>query len=75
MFGCTDPDQVLREIMLCTKAFPDAFIRLVAFDNKRQVPQQVPNLEYNSPTRDEYVVVLVSNVVHAPTSVVLSLLQ
>jgi ribulose-bisphosphate carboxylase small chain len=37
MFGCTDPDQVLREISLCTKAFPDAFIRLVAFDNKRQV--------------------------------------
>lgn len=38
MFGCTDPDQVLKEINLCTKAFPDAFIRLVAFDNKRQVP-------------------------------------
>ena len=32
MFGCTDPSQVLTEIANCTKSFPDAYIRLVAFD-------------------------------------------
>ena len=32
MFGCTDPSQVLTEINNCTKSFPDAYIRLVAFD-------------------------------------------
>jgi ribulose-bisphosphate carboxylase small chain len=37
MFGCTDPSQVLREIDNCTKSFPDAYIRLVAFDQVRQV--------------------------------------
>jgi ribulose-bisphosphate carboxylase small chain len=37
MFGCTDPGQVLAEIANATKAFPDAYIRLAAFDNVRQV--------------------------------------
>nr|1UZH_C Chain C, RIBULOSE BISPHOSPHATE CARBOXYLASE SMALL CHAIN 2, RIBULOSE BISPHOSPHATE CARBOXYLASE SMALL CHAIN [Chlamydomonas reinhardtii]1UZH_F Chain F, RIBULOSE BISPHOSPHATE CARBOXYLASE SMALL CHAIN 2, RIBULOSE BISPHOSPHATE CARBOXYLASE SMALL CHAIN [Chlamydomonas reinhardtii]1UZH_I Chain I, RIBULOSE BISPHOSPHATE CARBOXYLASE SMALL CHAIN 2, RIBULOSE BISPHOSPHATE CARBOXYLASE SMALL CHAIN [Chlamydomonas reinhardtii]1UZH_J Chain J, RIBULOSE BISPHOSPHATE CARBOXYLASE SMALL CHAIN 2, RIBULOSE BISPHOSPHATE CAR len=37
MFGCRDPMQVLREIVACTKAFPDAYVRLVAFDNQKQV--------------------------------------
>jgi len=37
MFGCTDPGQVLTEIANCTKSFPDAYIRLVAFDSVRQV--------------------------------------
>jgi ribulose-bisphosphate carboxylase small chain len=37
MFGCSDPSQVLKEIDNCTRSFPDAYIRLVAFDNKRQV--------------------------------------
>lgn len=37
MFGCTDPSQVLKEIENCTKSFPDAYIRLVAFDQVRQV--------------------------------------
>ena len=37
MFGCTDGSQVLKEISACTKAFPDAYIRLVAFDASRQV--------------------------------------
>jgi ribulose-bisphosphate carboxylase small chain len=37
MFGCTDPDAVLKEIGLATKAFPDAYIRVAAFDNVRQV--------------------------------------
>nr|ACU32662.1 chloroplast ribulose-1,5-bisphosphate carboxylase/oxygenase small subunit [Auxenochlorella pyrenoidosa] len=37
MFGCTDPSQVLKEISNCERAFPDAYIRLVAFDAIRQV--------------------------------------
>nr|Q38692.1 RecName: Full=Ribulose bisphosphate carboxylase small subunit, chloroplastic 6; Short=RuBisCO small subunit 6; AltName: Full=rbcS4; Flags: Precursor [Acetabularia peniculus]CAA82266.1 ribulosebiphosphate carboxylase, small subunit [Acetabularia peniculus] len=37
MFGCTDGSQVLTEIQACTKAFPDAYIRLVCFDANRQV--------------------------------------
>ena len=37
MFGCTDGSQVLAEIAACTKAFPNAYIRLVAFDASRQV--------------------------------------
>jgi len=37
MFGCTDPGQVLKEIGNAEKSFPDAYIRLVAFDNVRQV--------------------------------------
>jgi len=37
MFGCTDPSQVIKEIAQCTKAFPNAYVRIVAFDAKRQV--------------------------------------
>jgi ribulose-bisphosphate carboxylase small chain len=37
MFGCTDGAQVIGEVEACTKAFPDAYIRLVAFDASRQV--------------------------------------
>lgn len=37
MFGCTDPIQVLREIDNATKAFPNAYIRMAAFDPLRQV--------------------------------------
>ena len=37
MFGCNDGSQVLKEITECTKAFPKAYIRLVAFDASRQV--------------------------------------
>nr|ADU33221.1 ribulose-1,5-bisphosphate carboxylase/oxygenase small subunit [Dunaliella parva] len=37
MFGCNDPAQVLMEIQKCSRAFPEAYQRLVAFDNKRQV--------------------------------------
>jgi ribulose-bisphosphate carboxylase small chain len=32
MFGCTDPVQVLREIDNATKAFPNAYIRMCAFE-------------------------------------------
>jgi ribulose-bisphosphate carboxylase small chain len=37
MFGCQDGAQVLAEVAACTKAFPDSYIRLVAFDNQKQV--------------------------------------
>jgi hypothetical protein len=37
MFGVTDPEQVLREIDDCRAQFPTAYIRLVAFDDLRQV--------------------------------------
>eukprot|EP00798_Chlamydomonas_sp_ICE-L_P013044 gene13044-3580_t len=37
MFGCTDPSMVLREIASCNRAFPNAYVRLTAFDNQRQV--------------------------------------
>ena len=29
--------QVLREVVACTRAFPDCYVRLVAFDNQKQV--------------------------------------
>ena len=37
MFGCQNGDQVLAEMANCTKAFPNAYVRLVAFDAVRQV--------------------------------------
>ncbi len=37
MFGCTDPSQVLKEVKACERAFPDAYVRMVAFDPVRQV--------------------------------------
>ncbi|XP_058067963.1 ribulose bisphosphate carboxylase small subunit, chloroplastic 3-like [Magnolia sinica] len=36
MFGCSDSSQVLDEINGCKKAYPNAYIRCLAFDNKRQ---------------------------------------
>lgn len=37
MFGCTDPMDVVREIEACKKEFPNAAIRVIAFDANRQV--------------------------------------
>jgi len=37
MFGCTDADQVLREVNNCSKAFSECYVRLVAFDPVHQV--------------------------------------
>jgi ribulose-bisphosphate carboxylase small chain len=37
MFGCNDASQVLAEIQECKKAYPDCFVRVLGFDNKRQV--------------------------------------
>ncbi len=37
MFGCSDASMVLREIEECKKAYPGAYIRVLGFDNVRQV--------------------------------------
>lgn len=37
MFGCTDSSQVLKEVEECKKEYPQSFIRIIGFDNKRQV--------------------------------------
>merc|ERR1719377_115304 len=37
MYGCTNPEEVITEIKLCTKAFPDCFVRVAGFDNIKQV--------------------------------------
>nr|P16031.1 RecName: Full=Ribulose bisphosphate carboxylase small subunit, chloroplastic; Short=RuBisCO small subunit; Flags: Precursor [Larix laricina]CAA34161.1 ribulose-1,5-carboxylase/oxygenase [Larix laricina] len=37
MFGCTEASQVLNEVNECAKAYPNAFIRVIGFDNVRQV--------------------------------------
>ncbi|XP_057527990.1 ribulose bisphosphate carboxylase small subunit, chloroplastic 1-like [Amaranthus tricolor] len=37
MYGCTDPVQVVNEVQEAKKAYPSAFIRIIGFDNVRQV--------------------------------------
>ncbi|KAF3332672.1 ribulose bisphosphate carboxylase small chain [Carex littledalei] len=37
MFGCTDATQVAKEVEECRKEYPEAFIRILGFDNSRQV--------------------------------------
>ncbi|XP_058187951.1 ribulose bisphosphate carboxylase small subunit, chloroplastic 1-like [Rhododendron vialii] len=37
MYGCTDSSQVLNEVDECVKEYPDAFVRIIGFDNVRQV--------------------------------------
>ncbi|KAL2479082.1 Ribulose bisphosphate carboxylase small chain 3B [Forsythia ovata] len=37
MFGCTDAVQVLNELDECIKEYPSAFVRIIGFDNTRQV--------------------------------------
>ncbi|KAF9588036.1 hypothetical protein IFM89_007211 [Coptis chinensis] len=37
MFGCTDASQVLAELEEAKKAYPNAFVKIIRFDNKRQV--------------------------------------
>ncbi|KAL5212711.1 hypothetical protein ABZP36_023558 [Zizania latifolia] len=36
MFGCSEAAAVLREVEECRRQYPDAFIRLIAFDSSRQ---------------------------------------
>jgi ribulose-bisphosphate carboxylase small chain len=37
MYGCTNPEEVIAEIKMCTKVFPDCFVRVAGFDNIKQV--------------------------------------
>jgi len=37
MYGCTDSSQVLEEINNAKKEFPQCFVRVLGFDNIRQV--------------------------------------
>jgi len=53
MFGCSDGAQVIKEIQACTNAFPNAYIRLVAFDAVRQV-QLAGFLVHRPPTAKEW---------------------
>jgi Ribulose bisphosphate carboxylase, small chain len=49
MFGCNDPNQVLQETTACKRAFPECYIRLVAFDNIAQC--QTIGFLVNRPSR------------------------
>lgn len=37
MYGCTDSTQVLNEVDECVKEYPNAYVRIIGFDNVRQV--------------------------------------
>jgi ribulose-bisphosphate carboxylase small chain len=37
MFGCKDASQVLREIQECKTAYPQCYVRVMGFDNIKQV--------------------------------------
>jgi ribulose-bisphosphate carboxylase small chain len=50
MFGCSDPNQVLAEVDACKRAFPDSYVRLVAFDNIAQC--QTISFLVNRPLRE-----------------------
>ncbi|KAG6601287.1 Ribulose bisphosphate carboxylase small chain, chloroplastic [Cucurbita argyrosperma subsp. argyrosperma] len=49
MFGCTDPAQVAAEIEEAKKEYPNAFIRVIGFDNVRQV-QCISFIVYKPPS-------------------------
>jgi len=48
MFGCTDAIQVVKELDACKAEYGDAFIRIIGFDNNRQV-QCVSFIAYKPP--------------------------
>ncbi|KAL3716272.1 hypothetical protein ACJRO7_007953 [Eucalyptus globulus] len=48
MFGCTDPLQVFKELDEAIKTYPNAFVRIIGFDNKRQV-QCISFIAYKPP--------------------------
>merc|ERR1719263_2420088 len=37
LFGCTDSNQVLREVSNCINEFPHSHVRIIGFDSHRQV--------------------------------------
>ncbi|RCV18578.1 hypothetical protein SEVIR_3G315200v4 [Setaria viridis] len=52
MFGCTEATQVYAELEECKKAYPDAYIRILGFDNVRQV-QCIMFIAYKPPGCEE----------------------
>ncbi|RCV18576.1 hypothetical protein SEVIR_3G319300v4 [Setaria viridis] len=48
MFGCTEATQVYAEFEECKKAYPDCYIRIIGFDNIKQV-QCVMFIAYKPP--------------------------
>ncbi|XP_010926041.1 ribulose bisphosphate carboxylase small subunit, chloroplastic [Elaeis guineensis] len=48
MFGCNDAAQVAKELDECKKEYPDVFIRIIGFDNVRQV-QCISFIAYKPP--------------------------
>ncbi|CAA7402131.1 unnamed protein product [Spirodela intermedia] len=48
MFGCTDATQVIAELEEAKKAYPNYFVRIIGFDNRRQV-QCVSFIAYKPP--------------------------
>ncbi|CAH8383099.1 unnamed protein product [Eruca vesicaria subsp. sativa] len=48
LFGCTDSAQVLKEVQECKKEYPNAFIRIIGFDNNRQA-QCISFIAYKPP--------------------------
>ncbi|KAL1323176.1 hypothetical protein HN51_068240 [Arachis hypogaea] len=48
MFGCTDSGQVIKELQEAKAAYPSAFIRIIGFDNVRQV-QCISFIAYKPP--------------------------
>ncbi|TVT97948.1 hypothetical protein EJB05_56774 [Eragrostis curvula] len=51
MFGCTDATQVLKELEEVKAAYPNSFVRLIGFDNVRQV-QCISFIAYKPPGRE-----------------------
>ncbi|KAM3372644.1 hypothetical protein ACQJBY_019499 [Aegilops geniculata] len=52
MFGCTDATQVLNEVEEVKKEYPDAYVRVIGFDNMRQV-QCVSFIAFRPPGCEE----------------------
>uniref|UniRef100_A0A287H227 Ribulose bisphosphate carboxylase small subunit, chloroplastic n=1 Tax=Hordeum vulgare subsp. vulgare TaxID=112509 RepID=A0A287H227_HORVV len=52
MFGCTDATQVLNEVEEVKKEYPDAYVRIIGFDNLRQV-QCVSFIAFRPPGCEE----------------------
>ncbi|CAN6444966.1 unnamed protein product [Victoria cruziana] len=48
MFGCTDAGQVLRELAEVKKEYPNCYVRIIGFDNVRQV-QCISFIAYKPP--------------------------
>uniref|UniRef100_A0ACD6AT34 Uncharacterized protein n=1 Tax=Avena sativa TaxID=4498 RepID=A0ACD6AT34_AVESA len=52
MFGCTDASQVIKEVEEVKKEYPDAYVRIIGFDNIRQV-QCVSFIAFKPPGCEE----------------------